>query len=57
MTTRTVGVSLERLVPDEDHKRRIRDAVQRTHQATLLATELINLFVRDAVSRHAYAEV
>ena len=48
MTTRTVGVSLERPVPDEEHKRRFRDAVQRTHHATLLATELLNLYVRDA---------
>lgn len=46
-SVRTVGVSLERLVPDAVHLDAIRDAVQRTHRATLLATELLNFYVRD----------
>ena len=41
-----MGCSFEKLVPDEGHKAAIRDAVQRTHRATLLATELANLHLR-----------
>lgn len=45
-TKRTVGCSLDRLVPDEGHKATICDAVTRTHKATILATELLNLHIR-----------
>ena len=41
---RTVGCSFSKLVPDESH--RIRDAVARTHEATVLATELLNMHLR-----------
>ena len=51
--TRTLGVAFERLVPDEGHRRKIRDAVERTHRATLLATELINFHVRHRLEHHA----
>jgi len=30
----------------------IRDAVQRVHRCTLLATELLNLYVRDRLENH-----
>ena len=44
--TRTVACNFETLVPSEKHKAAIRDAVHRTHKATLLATELLNLHIR-----------
>ena len=40
---RTVACNFESLVPDETHKAAIRDAVQCTHRATILATELLNM--------------
>ena len=43
---RTVACNFESLVPDETHKAAIRDAVQCTHRATILATELLNMHVR-----------
>ena len=43
---RTVACNFESLVADETHKAAIRDAVHRTHKATILATELLNLHVR-----------
>jgi hypothetical protein len=50
--TRTVGVAFDKLVPDETHRRKLQDAVERTHKATLLATELLNLYVRDRLANH-----
>jgi len=50
---RTVGVSFAKLVPDEGHVVAIRDAVDRVHKATLLTTELLNLYVRDRLQNHA----
>ena len=44
--TYTVGVSFEKLIPDENHKSKIRDAVERVHKATIYATELINIHIR-----------
>ena len=43
---RTVGCSLERLIPDDGHLRKIRSAVATVHKATILATELLNMHVR-----------
>ena len=43
---RTIGASLEKVLPDATHLHSIRYAVHRTHKATLLATELINLHLR-----------
>ena len=43
---RTVACNFESLVPYETHKVAIRDAVQCTHRATILATELRNMHVR-----------
>ena len=47
--TYTVGCAFERLIPDEGHKQTIRDAVLRTHKATVLATELLNLHIRRCI--------
>ena len=43
---RTVGCSLERLIPDAGHLCKIRSAVATVHKATILATELLNMHVR-----------
>jgi len=43
---RTVGCALARLVPDAGHLDALRRAVESTHKATLLATELLNLHLR-----------
>ena len=43
---RTVGCNLERLVPSAVHLDAIRRAVESTHRATILATELLNMHVR-----------
>mgnify|MGYP006081727013 FL=1 len=43
---RTVGCALARLVPDAGHLDALRRAVESTHRATLLATELLNLHLR-----------
>ena len=45
-------MAFARLVPDAAHATAIRDAVERTHHATLLATELLNLHVRDRLANH-----
>ena len=34
------------MIPDENHKSKIRDAVERVHKATIYATELINIHIR-----------
>ena len=52
MAVRTVGVSFEKLVPDAAHVSAIRGAVERVHRCTLLATELLNLYVRDRLQHH-----
>ena len=49
---RTVGVSFEKLVPDAAHAAALRDAVCRVHGCTMLATELLNLYVRDRLENH-----
>ena len=49
---RTVGVSFEKLVPDAAHSAALRDAVCRVHGCTMLATELLNLYVRDRLENH-----
>ena len=50
---RTVACSLDPLIPSEEHKAAIRDAVHRVHKATILATELLNLHVRRLAYRRA----
>ena len=40
---RTVGCSLQKLVPDAGQLDAIRQAVASTHEATILATELLNM--------------
>lgn len=43
---RTVGCSLQKLVPDAGHLDAIQKAVASTHKATFLATELLNMHMR-----------
>lgn len=43
---RTIGTNLNRVVINERHLNNIRDAVQKTHKATFLATELLNFHIR-----------
>ena len=52
---RTVGCSLEKLIPDPTHLHKIRDAVAVTHKATILASELLNMHIRRLldVDQHA----
>ena len=52
MAVRTVGVNFEKLIPDAAHASAIRGAVERVHRCTLLATELLNLYVRDRLQHH-----
>lgn len=52
MAVRTVGVSFDKLIPDATHADAIREAVERVHRCTLLATELLNLYVRDRLQHH-----
>ena len=54
-TKRTVGCNFDSLVPDERHKAAIRDAVTRTHKATILATELLNLHIRRSLEERGGA--
>lgn len=42
----TVGCALRRLVPDAGHLDALRKAVESTHKATFLATELLNMHLR-----------
>eukprot|EP00966_Prymnesium_polylepis_P037335 867157-Prymnesium_polylepis.1 len=42
MAVRTVAVSFEKLMSDATHVNSIREAVERVHRCTLLATELLN---------------
>ena len=44
--TYTVACSLEKLVPDSNERELLIDAVQRTHRAVLLGTQLVNLHLR-----------
>ncbi|MBE34495.1 MAG: hypothetical protein CMI16_02875, partial [Opitutaceae bacterium] len=48
-SVRTVGCSLVKLVSDPVHLQKIRDAVDTTHKATILASELLNLHIRRAL--------
>ena len=40
---RTVGCSLEKLIPDAAHLDKLRDAVERTHKIAILTSELVNM--------------
>ena len=53
--TYTVGVSFEKLIPDEGHKSKIRDAVERVHRATIYAPSITR--VRRAADVSEYAEL
>ena len=50
---RTVGCALSKLVPDEAHLRTIQGAVLSVHRATILATELLNMHLRQCLARNA----
>ena len=47
---RTVGCSLDKLVPESGHLLALRRAVADTHKATILATELLNMHLRRTLS-------
>ena len=49
----TVTCALEKAVPDTDHLKSIKEAVLRVHKCTFLATDLLNLYVRDRIENHA----
>ena len=49
----TVSCNLTKVVLDQTHVAALRDAAFRTHQCTLYATELLNLYVRDRVENHS----
>ena len=51
---RTVGCSVTRLIPDAKHLDLIRQAVNRVHEATIFATELLNLHIRRLLSFISY---
>ena len=44
--TYTVACSFKKLVPDSNDRKRLIDAVHRTHRAVLLGTQLVNLHLR-----------
>ena len=46
---KTIGCSLKRLVPNEDHLKKIEDGVHRVHRASFLASELLNLHLRKCI--------
>ena len=50
----TVGCSFERLIPDERHRAVIRDAVTRVHKSTILATELLNIYIRHRLEEREF---
>jgi hypothetical protein len=52
----TVKCALKRAVPDLHHLEDIREAVLQTNQCTYLATELVNLYVRDRIENHDATE-
>jgi len=56
-TIRTVGCSLQKLVPDAGYLDAIRQAVASTHKATILATELLNLHLRRKLDDDLGADV
>lgn len=47
---RTVGCDLQKLVPDTGQLDAIRQAVASTHKATILATELLNMHLRQMLN-------
>lgn len=52
---KTVGCSFAKLVPDPEHAAAIEGTVNRVHRCTILATELLNLLVRDRLANHGGA--
>ena len=46
---RTVGCSIKKLVRNEVHLNAIRQVVLSTHKATILASELVNVHIRQVV--------
>ena len=47
----TVGCSLEKMILDPSHLMKIRNAVNATHKATWLATELLNIHLRKCLKQ------
>lgn len=55
--TYTIGCSFEKLIPDAQHKDKIRDAVHRAHLSVIYATELLNLHIRRVLEEDAGADL
>ena len=53
---RTVGCSVSKLIPNEEHLAKIRGAVAATHKATILATELLNIHLRRCLEEDPYQD-
>ena len=53
---RTVGCSVSKLIPNEEHLAKIQGAVAATHKATILATELLNIHLRRCLEEDPYQD-
>ena len=53
---RTVGCSVSKLIPNEEHLVKIQGAVAATHKATILATELLNIHLRRCLEEDPYQD-
>ena len=54
---RTVGCSLEKLIPNAAHRAAIRATVAHTHKATVLASELLNIHIRRLLEEDPSADL
>jgi hypothetical protein len=53
---RTIGCSVSKLIPNEEHLVKIQGAVAATHKATILATELLNIHLRRCLEEDPYQD-
>ena len=53
---RTVGCSLEKLIPDPEHLEKIRAAIAAIHKATILVSELLNMHLRKTLASDPEAD-
>ena len=54
---RTVGCSLSKLIITDAHLQKIRDAVLSTHKATLLVSELLNIYIRHSLESNSMVDL
>ena len=54
---RTVGCSLEKLIPDPEHLEKIRAAIAAIHKATILVSELLNMHLRKTLASDPAADM